>query len=86
MSGGLEAIKPAGFAWAVVPSDSVDLVKRTRAIIVGVAGNVACEMFDPATGRLATVVVPVAAGVPIAIETKKIFSTNTTATTIVALA
>lgn len=86
MSSSFESIKPAGFGWAVTPSDSTQLAKRTRAIIVGVAGNVACEMYEPASNKLATVVIPVAAGVQIAIETKKILSTNTTATGIVALA
>lgn len=86
MSSSFDSIKPAGFGWSVTPSDSAELVKRTRAIIVGVAGDVACEMYDPASNKLATVVVAVAAGVPVPIETKKIRSTGTTATGIVALA
>lgn len=86
MPSSFEEIAPAGYGWAITPNDSTDLVKHTRAIIVAVAGNVNCEMFDPATGKLANVVVPVAAGVQIAIRTKRILSTSTTATGIVAFA
>ncbi|UXR93892.1 spike base protein, RCAP_Rcc01079 family [Agrobacterium tumefaciens] len=82
-----EKIQPAGFAWSVTPSDGNELVKKTRAVFIGGDGNLSCEMFDPATNKLA--VVPfngLVAGSILPIETKRILSTGTTATNIVALA
>lgn len=85
--GGLEAIAPYGYAWAVTPSDSADLSSETRAIYVGGAGAVACQMYDAATNKLASVTfaaVPV--GTTLEIKTSRVLSTGTTATNLVALA
>ena len=82
-----EKIQPAGFAWAVTPSDANELAKKTRSVFIGGDGNLSCEMFDSATNKLATVVFNgLAAGSLLPIETKRILSTGTTATNIVALA
>ncbi len=87
MSSSFEEISPAGYAWAVTTSDSTDLVKHTRAIYVGGDGNVACEAFDPATNKLANVTFTgLVAGTVLPVRTKRILSTGTTATNIVALA
>lgn len=87
MPSAFEETAPAGYAWVVTPNDSTDLVKHTRAILVGGAGNVAVEMFEPATGKLANVTLTgLTAGSIIPVRTKRILSTGTTATPIVALA
>jgi len=87
MPSAFEETAPAGYAWAVTPNDSTDLPKHTRAILVGGAGNIAVEMFDPTTGKLANVTLTgLTAGSIIPVRTKRILSTNTTATSIVALA
>lgn len=87
MPSSFEEIAPAGYAWPVTASDGTELVKHTRAIYVGGDGNVACEMFDPTNNKLATVTfVGLVAGIVLPVRTKKILSTGTTATNIVALA
>ncbi|MBY3073409.1 hypothetical protein HFO71_24140 [Rhizobium laguerreae] len=87
MASSFDAIKPAGWVWAVTPSDTVDLVIPTRALFVGGAGNLSVQAFDPATKKLATVVLTgVTAGSVLPIEVTRVNSTSTTATTIVALA
>lgn len=87
MTSSFEETAPPGWGWAVTPSDSADLVKQTRYIQTGGAGNLAVQMFDPATCRLANVTLTgLAAGQVIAISTRRILATGTTATNIVALA
>lgn len=87
MTSGIDEIAPAGFGWAVTPSDSVELVKHTRALIIGGAGNLSVEMYDPATNKLATVTfTALVEGTIIPIRTKKVLAAGTTATLIVALA
>lgn len=87
MASSFDSIKPAGWIWAVTPSDSVDLPIRTRALFVGGAGNISVQAFDPATKKLATVVLTgVTAGAVLPIEVTRVNSTSTTATNIVALA
>ncbi len=71
---------PALSAYAVTPNDSADVSKATRAIYVGVAGDVKVDMAD--TG--ATITFKNAEGIlPIRVE--RIYSTGTTATDIVGL-
>lgn len=87
MASGLDQIAPAGFAWAVTPSDSADLAMETRALYVGTGGNIVLIAYDPTTGKRASVTftnVPDAAVLPV--RTKRVNSTNTTASNIVALA
>ena len=72
---------PATNAVAVTPSDTVDLTYPSRGIIVGVAGNIAVNMMESGTN----VVIPVAAGVVHPLRVTRVYSTSTTATTIVAL-
>ena len=87
MAGGIDAIKPAGFGWAVTPNDTTDLAMETRAIYVGGAGDVVCHMYDPTTKRLTSVTfASVAAGTVIPIQTPRILATGTTATSIRGLA
>lgn len=87
MPGGIDAIKPAGYAWAVTPSDSADLVLRTRAVYVGTGGNMVCSMVDPTTNKVASVTFTnIASSTVLPIETTRIWSTSTTASGIVALA
>lgn len=86
MPGGFDAIKPAGYAEAVTPSDTVDLSQETRYVYIGGAGALACQMYSPLTKKLTTVTfsaVPV--GTTLAIQTPRILATGTTATNILAL-
>lgn len=76
----LDAITPATRAAAVTPSDSTDLDVPCRAINVAAAGNVSVIT----TGG-DTVTVNVAAGIAFPLEARRIRSTGTTATDIVAL-
>ena len=63
---------------AVTPSDTVDLVSVTRALLVGTAGNVKVTMLG---GQ--TVTIPVAQGWnPVCVT--RIWATNTTASNIFA--
>jgi len=63
----------------VTPSDS-DSISTCRAVIVGGAGNIKADFKDGTTATFY-----VAAGVPIAAMLTKIYTTDTTATDIVAL-
>ncbi len=87
MPSSFEETAPPGYAWAVTTSDSVDQPKHTRYIQIGGAGNLAVEMFDPATQRLANVTLTgLTAGQVLMIRTKRILATGTTATNLTALA
>jgi hypothetical protein len=87
MPSSFEEVAPYGYAWKPTPDDNNDLVKHTRAIQVGGAGNVAVLMYDPATDRLTSVtLVGLIAGQIITVRTKRILATGTTATNITALA
>jgi hypothetical protein len=70
---------PARYGAAVTPSNSVDLPAPTRALFVGVAGNISVEMRN---GTVVFANVPV--GI-IPIQCTRVNSTGTTATTMVAL-
>jgi len=67
---------------AVTPSDSVDLpISPCRALWIGVAGNVALIAADDSS---AVTLTAVEAGL-LPVRTKRVLSTGTTATSIVAL-
>lgn len=72
---------PAGGAAAITPNDSTDLSTVTRGIYVGGAGNIAADMMDgtavTVSGALAGTVLP--------LRVKRVKSTNTTATNLLAL-
>ena len=72
---------PARSAVAITPSDVTDLTDVCRGVYVGGAGNVAAVML---TGEVVTFV-GATAGTTIPIRVKRINSTNTTATGLVAL-
>ena len=75
-----DAAAPAHSAAAVTPNDSTD-IKPTRALYVGVTGNIKVDMAD--TGSAITfTAVPV--GI-IPIQVTRVYATGTTATDIVAL-
>lgn len=74
--------KPAGNAVVVTPSDSVDLAIPTRALWVGVSGNISVEMEGIGS---AIVFSGIATGTLIPIAVSRVNSTLTTATNIVAL-
>lgn len=75
------ADQPAGRAEAVTPSDSTDLTYLSRALWIGVAGNVAVTM---ASGDAVTFV-GVAAGTLLPVRVSRVKSTGTTATSLVAV-
>ena len=68
-------------AAAVTPSDSTTLLP-TRALFIGGAGNVKVDMADTGTAVTFT---NVQAGTILPIQVVKVYSTDTTATDIVAL-
>lgn len=72
---------PATRAFAVTPNDSADLTHPCRAFYVGVSGDVKVTTLEGDTVTF----VGVAAGVPHPIWCTRIFSTSTTATSIVAI-
>ena len=73
---------PAKGAAAVTPSDSADLVYRTRALYVGTGGNISVNMAG--TGA-AVVFTGVPSGSVLPISVTRVLSTDTTASDIVAL-
>lgn len=77
---GVHGLQSADDAFAVTPNDGADISVESRAIVAAAAGNVQVTMKSGTT-----LVIPVAAGVPIPIRVTRIWSTNTTATGIVVL-
>lgn len=75
-------VGPAYDQVAVTPSDVTNLPSITRGLYVGVAGNVAVV---PASGGAAVTFVAVPAGTVLPIQVSRVNSTNTTASSIVAL-
>jgi hypothetical protein len=73
---------PARAGEAVTPSDTTPLTRVSRGLYVGGAGNVAALMAD---GDTPLVFTAVPAGSILPICCRRINSTNTTATTMVAL-
>lgn len=72
---------PARSAVAITPSDVTDLTDVCRGVYVGGPGNIAAVML---TGEVVTFVGAVAGSV-IPVRVKRVNSTNTTATNLVAL-
>lgn len=77
-------LRPARHAFAVTPSDSADLTPRfaTKGLFVGGAGNLNIDTMDGKTVLMTGI--PAGAFVPV--QVKRVRSTSTTATNIVALA
>jgi hypothetical protein len=69
-------------AFAITPSDTVDLTYLTRAIFVGVGGNLAVILNDDTA---AVTLVGVVAGGFYPLAVKRVMATNTTATTMIGL-
>lgn len=74
-------IDPADRAVAVTPSDSADLTEVTRGLYVGASGDVKVDM---ANGDTVTFVA-MAAGVVHPLRVRRVYSTGTDATDIVAV-
>lgn len=72
----------AGAAFAITPDDSVDLSVTTRGLWVGGAGNVRV-LFDRDSSPVT--LVGVTAGSLLPIRVKRVYSTGTTATSLVGL-
>ena len=72
---------PADNAAAVTPNDSADLTNTARALYVGGTGNV---KVDTAAGDTVTFS-SVPAGAILPVRVKRVYSTGTTATTIVSI-
>ena len=73
---------PATNSISVTPSDSAELSFLTRALYVGVSGNVSVKLRDDTN---AVVFVGVAEGTILPLQVKQVTATNTTATNIIAL-
>lgn len=72
---------PAYNALEVTPNDAVDLANTTRALYVGVAGDVKVDMYGSGTVTF----VGVSAGSLLPVRVDRVYSTGTTAASIVAL-
>ena len=72
---------PAHHAVAVTPNDGSDLTDTTRALYVGAAGDVKVDMYGSGTVTF----VGVTAGSVLPVRVDRVYSTGTTATSIVAL-
>ena len=72
---------PAIYAGDAVPSDSTNLSSISRALYVGVGGNVAAVMPDDSVVTF----VGVLQGTVLPVRVKRVNATNTTATNIIAL-
>ncbi len=73
---------PANSAEAVTPNDSTDLTNVSRALYIGGAGNVYVDMRDTGTN---IAIIGATAGSVLPLRVSRVYSTNTTATNIVAL-
>jgi len=67
-------------AATVTPDDNTDLASNARALIAAVAG-----VASVVTNGNQTVLLPLAAGIPVAIRVRRVRATGTTATGIIAL-
>ena len=76
-----EANDPHSNAVVVSPSDSADLGYVTRAVYVGTTGNMKVTMQDSGT----VLFTGIPAGTTLPIRASRIWSTTTTASTIIAL-
>jgi len=72
---------PAQYAAAVVPNDAVDLTQPTRGVYVGVSGDLTVTMVGD-TAQVTFHGVPVGV-LPVCV--KRVWSTGTTATNLLAL-
>lgn len=72
---------PATNAVLITPSDSTDLVAVTRAVYIGTTGNMKVTMQDSGT----VLFTGIPAGTTLPIRVSRIWSTTTTASTIIAL-
>lgn len=75
---GLES--PASIAFAIIPSDSTDMAKATRALNVAQSGMVRVKTVGGTTADLF-----VAAGIAFPVRAERVLATGTTATGIVGL-
>jgi hypothetical protein len=78
----VDRTEPARKGAAVTPSDTVDLTNLTRGVYVGAGGDLAV-IFANDTASTTLVAVPTGVVLPIAV--RRILSTGTTATSVVAL-
>ena len=72
---------PAEYATVVTPSDSTDLTRVARALYIGSGGNLNVDMADGSTVLFSNVL----GGTILPLRVKRVRSTSTTATLIVAL-
>jgi hypothetical protein len=72
---------PATNAVLITPSDSTDLVAVSRAVYIGTTGNMKVTMQDSGT----VLFTGIPAGTTLPIRVSRIWSTTTTASTIIAL-
>ncbi len=73
---------PAFSAAAVTPNDSTDLTTFARALYIGSAGDVKVDMVGTGT---AVTFAGLAAGTILPVRASRVYSTDTTASSIVAL-
>ena len=77
----IDSNMPATKAAAVTPHDSTNLASLTRSLYIGGDGNIVCVFPDGDAITFSNVV----AGTILPVRVKRVNSTNTTATNIVAL-
>lgn len=72
----LNSTNSGASAWAITPNDSTDLVRSTRALYVGSAGDLKILLVDDTTP---VTLVGVQAGTIYPLRIKRIYSAGTTA-------
>ncbi|WP_117193048.1 spike base protein, RCAP_Rcc01079 family [Rhizobium terrae] len=72
---------PASSGFAIAPSDSIDLPEATRALFVGIGGNLGVRMLSGETLTLSNV----SSGSLLPLRTTRVFATGTTAASIAGL-
>jgi hypothetical protein len=75
---------PAKNGYAISPNDSADLAVSTRSIYVGGAGNIKLELVGDAAGTF-VILNSAVAGSILPLRVRKVWSTGTTASNLVAL-
>lgn len=76
---------PAGYAFAVTKSDSTIFAQPTRSLYVGTGGNVKVMMFNKTNANTVLTFANVQSGTILPIRVQRVYSGNTTATSIIGL-
>jgi hypothetical protein len=80
-----ELDSPAGYAFSVTPADATVFAQPTRSLYVGGAGNIKVMMSNKDNANTVLTFTGVTAGSILPIRVQRVYSGNTTATSIIGL-